>query len=50
MKPASIEDLLSKIQKAYDKKNSVHEKIKKLRVERIISHPMAVFEKEDELM
>jgi len=50
MKPASIEDLLSKVQKAYDKKNSVHEKIRKLRIERIISHPMAVFEKEDELM
>lgn len=45
MKPCDISDMLKKIQEAFIKKQMTEEKIQKLKVERIISHPMAVFEK-----
>ena len=45
MKPCDIQDILEKVQKAYDKKQAMEEKIRKVKIERIISHPMAVFEK-----
>ncbi len=47
MKPCDIPDLLEKIEDAYTKKLSMEDKIRKVRVERIISHPMAVFDKSD---
>lgn len=46
MKPCDITDMLKKIQEAFIKKQVTEEKIQKLRVERIISHPMAVFDKQ----
>lgn len=46
MKPCDITDMLKKIQEAFIKKQVTEEKIQKLQVERIISHPMAVFDKE----
>ena len=48
MKPCDIPDILEKIQKAHDKKQTMEEKIRKVKIDRIISHPMAVFEKNDE--
>lgn len=45
MKPSDIPEILEKVQKAYDKKQAMEEKIRKVKIERIISHPMAVFEK-----
>ena len=47
MKPCDIPDLLEKIEDAYTKKLSMEDKIQKVRVDRIISHPMAVFDKGD---
>lgn len=47
MKPCDIPDLLEKIEDAYTKKLSMENKIQKVRVDRIISHPMAVFDKGD---
>lgn len=47
MKPCDIPDLLSKVEEAYDKKKGMEEKIRKVQVDRIISHPMAVFDKGD---
>ena len=46
MKPCDITDMLKKIQEAFIKKQVTEQKIQKLQVERIISHPMAVFDKE----
>lgn len=46
MKPCDITDMLKKIQEAFIKKQVTEEKIQKLQVERIISHPMAVFDKQ----
>jgi len=43
MKPIDIPDLLAKIEEAYHKKKSHDEKIRAAKVDRIISHPMAVF-------
>ena len=46
MKPCDITDMLQKIQEAFIKKQVTEQKIQKLQVERIISHPMAVFDKD----
>ena len=46
VKPCNISDLMEKINEAFDKKLTVEEKIRRAKVEDIISHPMAVFEKE----
>ncbi len=48
MKPCDISDMLKKVREAFIKKQVTEEKIQKLKVERIISHPMAVFEKNGE--
>jgi DNA-binding NtrC family response regulator len=45
MKPCDITEMLNKVQQAFIKKQVTEEKIQKLQVERIISHPMAVFDK-----
>lgn len=45
MKPCDIPDLLEKIEDAYRKKQAMEDKIRQIRVDRIISHPMAVFDK-----
>lgn len=47
MKPCDIPDLVEKIEEAYSKKKAMEEKIRKVKVDRIISHPMAVFDKSD---
>jgi len=46
MKPCDISDLMEKVNQAYDKKQAMEEKIRKAKVGRIISHPMAVFEED----
>lgn len=46
MKPCDIPDLMEKVQNAYALKQSKEGKIRKAKIERIISHPMAVFEKD----
>ncbi len=43
-KPCDLPELLEKIEAAHAKKEAMEEKIRKARVERIISHPMAVFD------
>ncbi|MBW1735547.1 MAG: response regulator [Deltaproteobacteria bacterium] len=46
-KPCDVSQLLEKAQEAFDKKAAMEEKIRKAKTERIISHPMAVFEEDD---
>jgi len=46
MKPCDISALLEKVNQAYAKKQSMEEKIRKAKIEKIISHPLAVFEEE----
>jgi DNA-binding NtrC family response regulator len=48
LKPCDITDLMKKVNRAFRKKQATEEKIRKVKVERIISHPMAVFEEEKE--
>ncbi|MBU1627595.1 response regulator [bacterium] len=48
MKPSDIKDLMDKVNEAYDKKQAMEEKIRKAKIDRIISHPMAVFEDEED--
>jgi len=43
-KPCDISDLIAKVNEAYDKKHSMEEKIRKAKIDKIIRHPMAVFE------
>ena len=47
-KPCDIADLMEKVNEAYDKKQAVEEKIRKAKLDRIISHPMAVFNEEED--
>ena len=46
-KPCDISDLITKVNEAYDKKHAMEEKIRKAQIDKIIRHPMAVFEKEE---
>ncbi len=46
MKPCDIADLMGKLNEAFGKKQAMEEKIKKAKIEKMISHPMAVFDKE----
>jgi DNA-binding NtrC family response regulator len=46
-KPCSIENIVGRVQAAFDKKQAVEEKNRQTKVQRIISHPMAVFEKDE---
>ena len=49
MKPIDVPDLLAKIEEAHGKKKAHEEKIRSVKVNEIISHPMAVFsEKTDD--
>ena len=47
MKPSAIEDMVAKVQEAFDKKRAKEKQIQSVKVDRIISHPMALFEKEE---
>ena len=47
-KPCDIFGLMKKISEAYAKKAAVEEKIRKAKTEQIISHPLAVFDKDRE--
>jgi len=47
-KPCDITQLLSKAREAFEKKRAMEEKIRKAKTARIISHPMAVFERDEE--
>lgn len=49
MKPCNVPDLMEKISEAHDRKHAMEEKIRKAKVERIISHPMAVFDKRNDV-
>ena len=46
MKPCDIETLVEKATAALEKKRLHEEKIEQARIQRIINHPRAVFEKE----
>ncbi len=46
LKPCNISDLIEKVNLAFIKKRAMEEKIRRAKVEEIISHPMAVFDKE----
>lgn len=46
MKPCDISELLDKVGEAHAKKQAMEEKIRKAKIDNIISHPMAVFDKE----
>jgi len=48
-KPCDIPVLKQKIMEAYDKRAAMLEKIQKAKFDRIISHPMEVFSKEESL-
>ncbi|RJP17515.1 MAG: response regulator [Candidatus Abyssobacteria bacterium SURF_5] len=48
MKPSTIPDILDKVRDAYERKVAKEEKARKSKVENIIRHPMAVFDKEEE--
>jgi len=39
---------MAKVQEAADKKRAKEEQIRNVKIERMISHPMAIFEKEEE--
>lgn len=47
-KPSTIDDLLAKIQEAYDRKQAREEKARKAKIDNIIRHPMAIYEKEED--
>ncbi|MBC8876469.1 MAG: response regulator [Planctomycetes bacterium] len=46
-KPCDMSDLLEKINAAYARKETAEEKIRLARLDRIVRHPMAVFDKEE---
>lgn len=48
MKPSTISDILVKVEEAFEKKRAREERQRKSKVDKIISHPMAVFDDEEE--
>ncbi|MBW1709271.1 MAG: response regulator [Deltaproteobacteria bacterium] len=46
MKPCDLSDLLEKAGEAHTKKQNMEEKIRKAKIEKIIEHPLSVFEKD----
>ena len=46
MKPCDIPAMMTEIEEAGEKKFATEEKIRKAKIDNIISHPMAVYEKE----
>lgn len=49
MKPCDVPDLVEKAREACDRKRTMEEKIRRVKVDQIISHPMAVFDKKSDL-
>ncbi len=47
VKPCDVSDLLDKINEAHEKRAAVEAKIQKAKIEDIISHPLAVFDKKN---
>ena len=47
-KPANVEEIMRKVEEAHEKKRTRENKIRKEKVERIIRHPMAIYERDDE--
>jgi len=45
-KPCDVKILLEKVDKAHARKKVMEEKIKKAKIDKIISHPLSVFEKD----
>jgi len=48
VKPATVEEIVAKVRDACDKKRAKEEQIRSVKIDRMISHPMAIFEKEEE--
>jgi len=48
MKPSTIPEIIEKVREAYDRKLVKEEKARKSKVDNIIRHPMAIYEKEEE--
>lgn len=46
MKPCDIQTLLDKVNEAHAKKEAAEEKARKAKIDKIISHPLEVFEKD----
>ncbi|MBL7039131.1 MAG: response regulator [Pirellulaceae bacterium] len=46
-KPSDISELVEKIKAAYARKETTEEKIRKARLDRIVRHPLAVFDEEE---
>lgn len=44
MKPSTMEELQMNVEKAFERKHAAEEKIRKAKIQRIISHPMAIFQ------
>ena len=46
MKPCDIQTLMDKVNEAYTKKDAEEEKVRQTKIDKIISHPLEVFEKD----
>ena len=46
MKPCDVKILLEKVDKAHNRKQAMEEKLQKEKINKIISHPLSVFEKD----
>jgi DNA-binding NtrC family response regulator len=44
MKPSTMEELQMNVEQAFERKHAAEEKIRKAKIQRIISHPMAIFQ------
>jgi DNA-binding NtrC family response regulator len=48
LKPSTIPDILDKVKEAYDRKLAKEEKARKSKVDKIIRHPLAIYDKDEE--
>ncbi len=47
-KPANVEEIMQKAEEAHEKKRAREDKIRKEKFERIIRHPMAIYERDED--
>ncbi len=48
IKPATISEIMAKVEEAFAKKQAKEERTRKDKIDRIIRHPMAIYEKDED--
>lgn len=48
IKPATISEIMAKVEEAFNRKQAKEERVRKNKIDRIIGHPMAIYEEDED--